>query len=56
VNWAALPPRGQAILRVIATPISARFSPHEVANSLGISTSSVSKLLAELREELARRT
>jgi hypothetical protein len=54
VNWHALTPRGQAILRTIVLPISAGFSPGEIARDLGTSTSWVSNRLDELRRELAR--
>jgi DNA-binding CsgD family transcriptional regulator len=50
----ALSSRSAAILRLIATPISEGFSPAEVSRDLGISTKSVSTLLAQLRNELER--
>jgi DNA-binding Lrp family transcriptional regulator len=50
----SLSPRGQAILRQIATPISAGYSPREVASALGTSPNWVSRRLDELRDELER--
>jgi DNA-binding transcriptional LysR family regulator len=45
-----------ATLRLIATPIYAGYSERQVARGLGISQSSVSKRLDELRDELSRLT
>lgn len=52
IDWTRLSERGQAILRTIALPISAGFSPGEIASELGTSTSWVSSRMDELRNEL----
>ena len=52
IDWSRLSPRAQAILRTIAIPISAGYSPGEVANMLGTSTSWVSNRMLELRREI----
>ena len=48
----ALSPRGMAIARQIGTRLSEGFSETEIARELGTSSSSISQLLSELREEL----
>jgi DNA-binding CsgD family transcriptional regulator len=53
-DWTALSPRGQAILRRIATPLAAGYSSAEIAHGLRISKRSVSDLVAELAAELER--
>jgi DNA-binding CsgD family transcriptional regulator len=52
VAWEKLSPRGRAILRQIAVPLSLGYSPAEISATLGISSSYVSGLLAELQGEL----
>jgi len=47
-----LAPKGQATIRLIAHPISLGFSEREVARALGITSTLVSSLLGELRDEL----
>ena len=46
--------RGQAILRLIVTPISNGYLIRDVARELGTTKSSVSNRLNELRDELER--
>jgi DNA-binding CsgD family transcriptional regulator len=52
VTWASLSPRGKAILRTVAIPLSLGCSKKEVAAALRISPSSVGQLLDELADEL----
>jgi DNA-binding NarL/FixJ family response regulator len=54
IDWTSLSPRGQAILRQIARPISNGFSKTEIAARLGTSPKWVSDRLSELRSELER--
>jgi hypothetical protein len=54
IDWNRLSPRGQAILRQIAIPISEGYSPTEVARGLGTSLSWTLKRMSELRRELER--
>jgi DNA-directed RNA polymerase specialized sigma24 family protein len=46
--------RGQAILRLVGIPTWAGWSAREIGREFGISRSSVSSLLAELRDEIER--
>jgi DNA-binding CsgD family transcriptional regulator len=55
VDWEKLSPRGRAILRQIAVPLSMGYSTAEVSATLGISTSYVNGLLVELQGELEGR-
>jgi DNA-binding CsgD family transcriptional regulator len=52
VDWTALSPRGKAIARVIALPISQGHSTKELAAELEIPRSRVKSYLDELRGEL----
>ena len=52
IEWTMLAPKGQATIRLIAHPISLGFSEREVARALGITSTLVSSLLGELRDEL----
>jgi DNA-directed RNA polymerase specialized sigma24 family protein len=54
IDWTRLSPRGQAILRLIAIPVSNGCSQTQIALNLGTSTNWVSRRLAELRDELSR--
>jgi DNA-binding NarL/FixJ family response regulator len=54
IDWMRLSPRSTAILRLVATPISAGFSPSEIAHELGTSQKWVSSCLDELRDEIER--
>jgi DNA-binding CsgD family transcriptional regulator len=54
IDWTMLSPRGQAILRTVASPLSEGYSSTEIARGLGTSTHWVSKRLNELRAELER--
>ena len=54
VNWHALSPRGQAILRLVGVPTSLGYSVGEIASELGTTTSWVSSRLDELRNEIER--
>jgi DNA-binding CsgD family transcriptional regulator len=54
VDWTALSPRGTAILRLIARPISEGYSQREIARRLGTTGRWVSDRLDELRDELAQ--
>jgi DNA-directed RNA polymerase specialized sigma24 family protein len=53
-RWDNLSERGQAILRLIARPLSLGFTPQEIARGLGTSKPSVLLLVDELRTELER--
>jgi DNA-binding CsgD family transcriptional regulator len=54
IEWDNLSERGQAILRLIAQPLSLGFGPREIGRGLGISGPSVLRLVDELRTELER--
>jgi len=54
IDWTRLSPRGRAILRQVAHPISNGFSKREIAKRLGTSTQWVSHRMDELRRELER--
>jgi DNA-binding NarL/FixJ family response regulator len=55
-DWTSLTPRGQAILRTIAIPISKGYSEREIGLALGTSTRWVSSRMAELRDELEQQS
>jgi DNA-directed RNA polymerase specialized sigma subunit len=54
IDLTRLSRRGQAILLQVATRIGERYSTSEVAAQLNTSSSSISRLLRELRDELGR--
>jgi hypothetical protein len=54
IVWETLSKRGQAILRQVGTRLSDGYTPSEIGRELGISRSSVSSLVDELRTELER--
>lgn len=56
VDWASLSPRGRAILRQIAVPISLGLSRDEVASQTGRSRRSINRLLDELRAEIEQQS
>jgi hypothetical protein len=54
IEWDNLSERDQAILRLIARPLSIGFTPQEIAKGLGTSKLPVLDLVDELRTELER--
>jgi DNA-binding NarL/FixJ family response regulator len=54
LHWQAFSERGQAILRLIAIPISNGYSEREIARELGTTRRWVFDRLAELRDEVER--
>jgi hypothetical protein len=54
IDWTLLSPRGQAILRTIAIPLSQGWTKTEIASGLGTSKRWVSYRMGELRHEIER--
>lgn len=54
IDWSALSEQGKATARRIALPLSMGYTVWEVAQSIGITRSSVERLVGELRNELER--
>jgi hypothetical protein len=52
ISWEGLSERGQAILRLVGTPLSQGYSERELAKELGTTTHWVCDRLDELQAEL----
>jgi hypothetical protein len=54
IRWSTLSPQGAATMRQVILPLSMGFSTLEIGKRIGISRSSVERLVGELRDELER--
>jgi hypothetical protein len=54
IRWSTLSPQGAATMRQVILPLSMGLSTLEIGKRIGISRSSVERLVGELRDELER--